>query len=99
MNSDNIYRKYFSHCWVQFPPFEHINEYQVHSSIQVTIISKQNKCSEVYDHFTAQDSSCACICGYILRTLKEESFAGRNFRNFANFSVVRESLYPGNCSF
>ena len=26
-------------------------------------------------------------------TLKVESFAGRNFRDFANFSVVRESLY------
>ena len=32
-------------------------------------------------------------------TLKVESFAGRNFRNFANFSVVRESLYPRNRSF
>ena len=27
----------------------------------------------------------------ILNTLKVESFAGRNFRDFANFSVDRES--------
>ena len=27
-------------------------------------------------------------------TLKVESFAGRNFRDFANFQGVRESLYP-----
>ena len=32
-------------------------------------------------------------------TLKVESFASRNFRDFANFSVVRESLYPQNRSF
>ena len=31
-------------------------------------------------------------------TLKVESFEGRNFRDFANFSVVRESLYPRNRS-
>ena len=44
--------------------------------------------------------------GYFLRgdskfeiTLKVESFAGRNFRDFASFSVVRESLYPQNRSF
>ena len=35
----------------------------------------------------------------ILTTLKVESFAGRNFRDFANFSVVRESLYPRNRNF
>ena len=29
-------------------------------------------------------------------TLKVESFAGRNFRDFVNFLVVRESLYPRN---
>ena len=44
-------------------------------------------------------------CGIIVilfvktTTLKVESFAGRNFRDFANFSVVRESLYPRNRSF
>ena len=32
-------------------------------------------------------------------TLKVESFAGRNFRDFASFSVVRESLYTRNRSF
>ena len=32
----------------------------------------------------------------ITTTLKVESFAGRNFRDFANFSFVRESLYPRN---
>ena len=32
-------------------------------------------------------------------TLKVESFAGRNFRDFANFSIFRESLYPRNRSF
>ena len=32
-------------------------------------------------------------------TLKVESFAGKNFRDFANFSVVRESLYPRNHNF
>ena len=32
-------------------------------------------------------------------TLKVENFAGRNFRDFANFLVVRESLYPRNGSF
>ena len=29
-------------------------------------------------------------------TLKVESFAGRKFRDFANFFVDRESLYPRN---
>ena len=29
-------------------------------------------------------------------TLKVETFAGRNFRDFANFFVDRESLYPRN---
>ena len=32
-------------------------------------------------------------------TLKVETFAGRNFRDFANFLVVRESLYPRNRTF
>ena len=32
-------------------------------------------------------------------TLKVESFAGRNFRDFANFYGVRESLYPRNRTF
>ena len=32
-------------------------------------------------------------------TLKVESFAGRNFRDFANFCGVRESLYPQNRTF
>ena len=31
-------------------------------------------------------------------TLKVESFAGRKFRDFASFLVVRESLYPRNRS-
>ena len=31
-------------------------------------------------------------------TLLVESFAGTNFRDFANFLVVRESLYPHNRS-
>ena len=35
----------------------------------------------------------------ILSTSKVEIFAGRNFRDLANFSVVRESLYPQNRSF
>ena len=35
----------------------------------------------------------------ISTTLKVGSFPGRNFRDFANFLVVRESLYPLNCSF
>ena len=29
-----------------------------------------------------------------LNTLKEETFAGRNFRGFAVFSEIRESLFP-----
>ena len=32
-------------------------------------------------------------------TLKVESFAGRNFRDFASFLGVRESLYPRNRTF
>ena len=31
-------------------------------------------------------------------TLKEETFAGRNFRGFAVFSQIRESLFPRNFS-
>ena len=44
----------------------------------------------------------ALICRgrcYIKSTLKVESFTGRNFRDFANFLVVRENLYPRNSSF
>ena len=33
-----------------------------------------------------------------LLTLKEETFAGRNFRGFAVFSQIRESLFPRNFS-
>ena len=40
-----------------------------------------------------------CFYTSLATTLKVESFAGRNFRDFANFSVVHESLYPRNCSF
>ena len=32
-------------------------------------------------------------------TLLVETFAGRNFRDFANFLGVRESLYPRNRTF
>ena len=35
----------------------------------------------------------------IYTTLKVESFAGRNFSDFANFLVVCESLYPRNLNF
>ena len=35
----------------------------------------------------------------VYTTLKVETFAGRNFRDFTNFSVVCESLYPRNRSF
>ena len=31
-------------------------------------------------------------------TLKEETFAGRNFRGFAVFSQIRKSLFPRNFS-
>ena len=34
-----------------------------------------------------------------LITLKVESFAGRNFRDFASFLGVRESLYPRDRTF
>ena len=34
----------------------------------------------------------------IVDTLKEETFAGRNFRGFAVFSQIRESLFPRNFS-
>ena len=33
-----------------------------------------------------------------LITLKEETFAGRNFRGFTVFSQIRESLFPRNFS-
>ena len=32
----------------------------------------------------------------IPNTLKEETFAGRNFRGFAVFSQIRESFFPRN---
>ena len=35
----------------------------------------------------------------LFTTLKVESFVGRNFRDFANFQGVRESLYPRNRTF
>ena len=34
----------------------------------------------------------------LIGTLKVESFAGTNFRDFTNFLVVRESLYTRNRS-
>ena len=36
--------------------------------------------------------------GNVVTTLKEETFAGRNFRDFAVFSQIRESLFPRNFS-
>ena len=39
-----------------------------------------------------------CI-GLVLTTLKVESFAGRNIRDFASFLGVPESLYPRNRPF
>ena len=39
------------------------------------------------------------ITGKMSHTLKVKSFAGRNFRDFASFLGVRESLYPRNRTF
>ena len=39
-----------------------------------------------------------CVANYYRDTLKEETFAERNFRGFAVFSQMRESLFPRNFS-
>ena len=38
------------------------------------------------------------LLSFMMSTLKEETFAGRNFRGFAVFSQIRESLFPRNFS-
>ena len=46
----------------------------------------------LYSMLRSQNLSASEIC----TTLKVETFAGRNFRDFGSSSVVRESLYPQN---
>ena len=51
----------------------------------------------------SRKSKDTCVCGVercwtVSCTLKEETFAGRNFRGFAVFSQIRESLFPQNFS-
>ena len=51
--------------------------------------------TQIYDSLFVKSTSIIPI----LVTLKVESFAGRNFRDFANFYGVRESVYPRNRTF
>ena len=55
-------------------------------------------CKKGYDCCGLSSSLSMCLANECFRDVSDEYFKGRNFRGFAVFSQIRESLFPRNFS-